>query len=93
MSLNASGELANPQNIYRTGDYWLIPARTAANGVIDWPATQDDAKKKVPVALPPHGVEHHCAPLGVISSQGDGTIKIEIPTLLPTLIPNLKNPT
>jgi hypothetical protein len=49
---------------YRTGDYWLIPARTAS-GDVEWPdpATPNGA---VP-ALPPRGVEHHYALLGVLS--------------------------
>jgi hypothetical protein len=43
---------------FRTGDYWLIPARTATGDVI-WP--RDD--KGDPRPLPPHGVHHHYAPL------------------------------
>jgi hypothetical protein len=45
---------------YRTGDYWLIPARTAT-GDIEWPRSG-----KVPLAMPPHGVEHHYAPMAAI---------------------------
>lgn len=45
---------------YRAGDYWLIPARTAT-GDVEWPGPPDDPK-----ALPPHGVEHHFAPLGIL---------------------------
>ncbi len=44
---------------YRTGDYWLIPARVAT-GTIEWPDS---------IAVPPHGVEHHYAPLGFVSWQ------------------------
>jgi hypothetical protein len=40
---------------YRTGDYWLIPARTAT-GQLDWPADR---------ALPPRGVHHHYCRLAV----------------------------
>jgi Family of unknown function (DUF6519) len=39
---------------YRTGDYWLIPARVAT-GNVEWP--QDDDLNPQP--LPPHGIEHH----------------------------------
>jgi hypothetical protein len=46
---------------YRTGDYWLIPARTAT-GDIEWPRTDDGD----PVLLPPRGIEHHYAPLAGI---------------------------
>ena len=49
---------------YRTGDYWLIPARVAT-GRIEWPTTDVDGNE-VPIALAPHGIEHHYAPLGVI---------------------------
>lgn len=46
---------------YRTGDYWLIPARVATGG-IDWPANADGSLFKAP-----HGIEHHYAPLGFLS--------------------------
>jgi hypothetical protein len=54
-----------PNAIYREGDYWLIPARTAT-GDIEWP--RDAADQSLP--LPPHGVEHHYAPLGIVVSSG-----------------------
>ncbi len=58
---------------YRTGDYWLIPARTAT-GDVEWPIEVDDQGQPVldnqnnvvPITLPPHGVEHHYAPLAVV---------------------------
>lgn len=59
-----------PMNSYRTGDYWLIAARVALQGSIEWPATTDNPA--VPIALPPHGVDHHYLPLGVIG-QGSAT--------------------
>jgi hypothetical protein len=43
---------------YRTGDYWLIPARVAT-GSIEWPAADGGMTKQ----LPPRGVLHHFAPL------------------------------
>lgn len=46
---------------YRTGDYWLIPARVAT-GDVEWPGRPGQ-----PEPLPPHGIEHHYAPLGVIA--------------------------
>ncbi len=50
----------DPDGHYRTGDYWLIPARvdSASGGDIDWP--EGDA------VLPPHRIEHHRAPLAWI---------------------------
>lgn len=51
-----------PEGIYRPGDYWLIPARTETEDV-EWPGTVKD-----PEALPPHGVEHHYAPLAWVTT-------------------------
>jgi len=51
---------------YRTGDYWLIPARVAT-GDVEWPQADD----LNPQPLPPHGVEHHYAPLGFVSWSGE----------------------
>jgi hypothetical protein len=52
-------------NFYRTGDYWLIPARTAT-GNVQWPQSVNG-----PLAIPPHGVEHHYAPLKIIESANE----------------------
>jgi hypothetical protein len=54
---------------YRCGDYWLIPARTAT-GDVEWPVEDDNNGHLIPVAQPPHGVEHHYAPLGIITTNG-----------------------
>ena len=51
---------AGDKQQYRSGDYWLIPARVAT-GDIEWPRHGDVAD-----FLPPHGVEHHYAPLGAL---------------------------
>ena len=48
---------------YRTGDYWLIPARVAS-GNIEWPALESDAFVSLTAHIAPHGVVHHYAPLG-----------------------------
>lgn len=53
---------------YRPGDYWLIPARTATRDV-EWPGTIAD-----PLAVPPHGVDHHYAPLATIKLSDDGSV-------------------
>jgi hypothetical protein len=65
---------------YSTSDYWLIPARTAT-GDVEWPtAAEKDNQGNiiviVPLAKPPDGVEHHYAPLGVISVDGSGVVKL-----------------
>ena len=61
----------NRPNSYRTGDYWLIPARTAT-GDVEWPGPVGD-----PVALPPHGVVHHYAPLAVIALGASGNVTVQ----------------
>jgi hypothetical protein len=53
--------------IYRRGDYWLIPARST--GDIEWPLDKDDK----PEPQPPHGVEHHYAPLAIVVALAGGT--------------------
>ena len=45
---------------FRSGDYWLIPARTIP-GDVEWPETLDGEALEVG----PHGVEHHYAPLAL----------------------------
>jgi hypothetical protein len=55
-----------PAAQFRTGDYWLIPARVAT-GDVEWPReTVPNASGPVttaPVPLPPDGITHHYAPL------------------------------
>jgi len=52
---------------YRTGDYWLIPARVATKD-IEWP--------NAPEGIPPHGVEHHYAPLAILHLEYDNKIEV-----------------
>lgn len=56
---------ANPDASYRSGDYWLIPARAAAGGLL-WP--NDDAGK--PAAQRPHGILHHYCALALLARTG-----------------------
>ncbi|HEX8397438.1 MAG TPA: DUF6519 domain-containing protein [Pyrinomonadaceae bacterium] len=60
-------EGSSARSSYHTGDYWLIPARTATGGII-W----EQEENGNPKAQPPNGIEHHYAPLGVIDN-GDLT--------------------
>ncbi len=53
-----------PDASYRTGDYWLIPARVAT-GNVEWPVGPDGLPKE----LPPHGIKHHYAPLASLSQS------------------------
>jgi hypothetical protein len=66
---------------YRTGDYWLIPARTAIADV-EWPTITDASGKAQPVALEPHGVEHHYGLLGRLESD-DGWLVTNCQCSLP----------
>lgn len=52
---------------YRSADFWLIPARVAT-GDVEWPR---DATGAMP--LPPRGIDHHYAPLAVITADGIAT--------------------
>jgi Family of unknown function (DUF6519) len=56
--------------VYRRGDYWLIPARTAT-GDVEWPGPVNS-----PLALPPRGVKHYYAPLWIISVL-DGSVTVD----------------
>lgn len=58
-------EIAFEKGEYRTGDYWLIPARTATADV-EWP--KDANGDPVPQAK--HSIYHHTCPLGLLSSDG-----------------------
>ncbi len=50
---------------YRSGDYWVFPARVGAG--IEWPLGTE-TPLPVPKSLPPMGIEHHYAPLGFVSN-------------------------
>lgn len=49
---------------YRTGDYWVIPARTA-NGEVEWPV---DAARR-PLLQDPAGIAVHYAPLAWVMGE------------------------
>ncbi len=53
---------------FRTGDYWLIPARTALP-FVEWPTLGD-----VAVPQPPRGVAHHYCKLATIEVGAGGKI-------------------
>jgi hypothetical protein len=56
-----------PNGSYRTGDYWLIPARVAT-GALEWPTHLDAQKIAVADLRPPRGIRHHYAPLGILQT-------------------------
>jgi hypothetical protein len=55
---------------FRTGDYWLIPARVARDD-IEWPWDPD--VKDTRQALPPDGIRHYHALLGFLSTGANQT--------------------
>jgi hypothetical protein len=63
----AAGADPSAPGFYSTGDYWLIPARTATadreSGRVEWPA---DAAGR-PEPQPPAGVTHHYCPLALLN--------------------------
>ena len=65
-------EPLSPTAEYRIGDYWLIPARTAT-GDVEWPGPMNN-----PTPLHPHGVEHHYAPLAIISVSEGNIVAVPI---------------
>ncbi len=73
LDANLEVSFAGSENAYfRTGDYWVVPVRAGA-GVL-WPTDGSGA----PLALPPHGVQHHYAPLYVLQLSG-GTWSVTEP--------------
>jgi hypothetical protein len=75
-------DTGGPANQYVTGDYWLIPARTATQ-VVEWPTEMGLDNQGNPViahlSKPPDGVQHHYAPLAVISVGAAGAVTVEAP--------------
>ncbi|HEX9775206.1 MAG TPA: DUF6519 domain-containing protein [Actinomycetota bacterium] len=61
IALEDGVEVRFDEGTYNTGDYWLIPARTAIADV-EWP--RDAAGN--PASRPPEGIEHRHAPLALL---------------------------
>lgn len=59
--------------LLQTGDYWLIPARTA-EGTIDWPTEADGI---TPAAIPPMGPRHHRSLLALVRNVGGAWALVE----------------
>lgn len=70
----------NNANRYRTGDYWLIPARVATGNIV-WPVELDSKNEEVPIPQPPFGIRHHYAPLAILNANGPTDCRCQIPTL------------
>jgi Family of unknown function (DUF6519) len=71
-SLNAGPRVpAGAKATYRTGDYWLIPARVATADV-DWPGPPGNPRSRTPL-----GISHSFAPLGIISGQAGNIVGLD----------------
>ncbi|MDJ0579768.1 DUF6519 domain-containing protein, partial [Crocosphaera sp.] len=57
---------------YKTGDYWLIPARTATND-IEWP--NDNGEPARPISQSPRGITHNYALLGLVTINQKGSFE------------------
>jgi hypothetical protein len=57
------------EGTYRSGDYWLIPARTATGDIL-WPTEPDANGDLVASMRRPRGVERHAAPLAIVKAAG-----------------------
>jgi len=53
--------------VYRSGDYWWIPARTATRD-IEWPR---DPASAAPLPQPPNGIRHSYCRLALLSFDGE----------------------
>ena len=63
-ALEGGIEVQCSDGTYKTGDYWLIPARTAT-GEIEWPPFETPNLN--PIALPPRGIQHHYCRLALLA--------------------------
>ena len=77
--MSASPRFDGSGALSRTGDYWLIPARTAT-GDVEWPTETDKDSQGnltiVPLAKPPDGIKHHYAPVAVITVDNNGVAAV-----------------
>jgi hypothetical protein len=60
-------------HVYRPGDYWLVPARVTLGDIL-WP--RDGSAERKPLAVSPHGIDRHRAPLAVVNVAQDGTVTV-----------------
>jgi Family of unknown function (DUF6519)/Type VI secretion system/phage-baseplate injector OB domain len=67
-------EVKFENGFYRTGDYWMIPARTET-GNVEWP--RDMASPPNPIPQPPHGIIHHFCHLAIIEFNAGNLAVLE----------------
>jgi len=66
---------------YRSGDYWMIPARHDVND-IEWPR---DQVSDAPIGLPPMGYVHAYCRLGIVAKNGAWSVVDDCRNLFPPL--------
>lgn len=72
-------EVGFHEGTYRSGDYWLIPARTE-DGKIEWPYLE-----KEPQQQPPSGITYHYSPLALIYLDRDKLHAFDLREVFPAL--------
>lgn len=75
IDLEAGIQVKFSDSSYCSGDYWLIPARTAT-GNIEWPYEEISTGIR-PIDLPPVGTKHHYCRLALIEISPSGKIDIK----------------
>lgn len=73
LDLEAGVQVQFAPGTYRSGNYWLIPARTATRE-IEWPPFR--IPNTQPIAQPPRGVRHHFCRLALLQVS-DGVLTLE----------------
>ena len=68
MSIEGGIEVQFSEGSYKSGDYWMIPARTAT-GEIEWPPYEIPNRNPVPQS--PLGIQHHYCRLALLRFEGE----------------------
>jgi hypothetical protein len=58
------------EGTYRSGDYWVIPARVET-GDVEWPRAPGDDERRRALFRRPHGVAYRYAPLAFVNGPDD----------------------
>src|SRR5262249_3465600 len=74
LSLEDGVEVKFENGSYRTGDYWMIPARTET-GSVEWP--QDSALPPNPIPQSPNGIIPHFCRLAIIELNDSNVAVVE----------------
>lgn len=83
LALEGGIQIQFGEGVYKTGDYWLIPARTAT-GDIEW--SPFETPNTAPIAQPPRGITHHYCRLALVQFQRE---KLQVTEDCRTLFPPL----